>query len=203
MVAAAEKAATVQQTKTPSYTSHQARTSSRLRLRFSSVRRLSEMRKHGRPSKRLLVLLVWACCQQMSTYRRVERDQMSCRKSGTVRLPPFFENLFPPPSSIRVTQIDAPYYVPRGIHPRASILLIADDIVVNTGRFYGQIRNLRIDIRDTDPYEHVCALHYQVAQATSIHDVELIASSETTQRGMCKLPISPSMGPTYQGSEKQ
>ncbi|CAK7219716.1 hypothetical protein SBRCBS47491_003942 [Sporothrix bragantina] len=55
---------------------------------------------------------------------------------------------------------------------------------INTARFYSQIRNLRIDITSTNKNAHICALHYQVAQATSIQNVELIANSSNTQRGM-------------------
>ncbi|RDW86246.1 glycoside hydrolase family 55 protein [Aspergillus mulundensis] len=55
---------------------------------------------------------------------------------------------------------------------------------VNTARFYSQIRNLRIDITSTDPNAYVCAIHYQIAQATSLQDVELIATTETTQQGI-------------------
>ena len=58
---------------------------------------------------------------------------------------------------------------------------------VNTARFYGQIRNLKIDITDTDPNAYVCAIHYQVAQATSLQEVELVAKTGTTQQGICKL----------------
>ncbi|ORY15484.1 pectate lyase superfamily protein-domain-containing protein [Clohesyomyces aquaticus] len=55
---------------------------------------------------------------------------------------------------------------------------------INTARFYGQIRNIKIDIRATDPGAYVAALHYQVAQATTIENVELIADSGTTQQGI-------------------
>ncbi|KAF2281587.1 pectin lyase-like protein, partial [Westerdykella ornata] len=55
---------------------------------------------------------------------------------------------------------------------------------INTSRFYGQIRNFVIDITRTHPDEYVCAIHYQVAQATSIQDVELVAKTGTTQQGM-------------------
>lgn len=57
---------------------------------------------------------------------------------------------------------------------------------INTARFYGQIRNIKIDIRATDPGAYVCALHYQVAQATTIENVELIADSAT----VCSIPIT-------------
>ncbi|KAL3486958.1 pectate lyase superfamily protein-domain-containing protein [Aspergillus germanicus] len=55
---------------------------------------------------------------------------------------------------------------------------------INTARFYSQIRNLRIDITATDAGAYVAALHYQVAQATTIENVEIIADSGTTQQGM-------------------
>ncbi|KAL3462096.1 pectate lyase superfamily protein-domain-containing protein [Aspergillus heterothallicus] len=55
---------------------------------------------------------------------------------------------------------------------------------INTARFYSQIRNLRIDITATNAGAYVAALHYQVAQATTIENVEIIADSGTTQQGM-------------------
>ncbi|KAL4941643.1 hypothetical protein BDV06DRAFT_212488 [Aspergillus oleicola] len=55
---------------------------------------------------------------------------------------------------------------------------------VTTARFYSQIRNLRIDITATDPNAYVCAIHYQIAQATSLQDVELVATTGTTQQGI-------------------
>ncbi|KAL4884771.1 pectin lyase fold/virulence factor [Aspergillus karnatakaensis] len=55
---------------------------------------------------------------------------------------------------------------------------------VNTARFYSQIRNIRIDITSTDPNAYVCAIHYQIAQATSLQEVELIARTGTTQQGI-------------------
>ncbi|GAP93420.1 hypothetical protein SAMD00023353_10300200 [Rosellinia necatrix] len=55
---------------------------------------------------------------------------------------------------------------------------------INTARFYGQIRNIKIDIRATNPGAYVAALHYQVAQATTLENIELIADSATTQQGI-------------------
>jgi len=57
---------------------------------------------------------------------------------------------------------------------------------VNTANFYRQIRNLRIDITNTRPVQEVACIHYQIAQATSLQFVELIAKAGTTQRGICK-----------------
>lgn len=55
---------------------------------------------------------------------------------------------------------------------------------VNTARFYGQIRNFKIDITATRASAYVAGVHYQVAQATTIENVEFIADSSTTQQGM-------------------
>ncbi|GFF51813.1 glucan 1,3-beta-glucosidase [Aspergillus lentulus] len=55
---------------------------------------------------------------------------------------------------------------------------------INTARLYSQIRNLKIDITASNPGAYVAALHYQVAQATTIENVEIIAGSATTQQGM-------------------
>ncbi|EAQ92534.1 hypothetical protein CHGG_00769 [Chaetomium globosum CBS 148.51] len=46
---------------------------------------------------------------------------------------------------------------------------------VNTANFYRQIRNVIIDVRDAPVKEDTACLHYQVAQATSLQNVELRA----------------------------
>ncbi|RFU75893.1 pectin lyase fold virulence factor [Trichoderma arundinaceum] len=55
---------------------------------------------------------------------------------------------------------------------------------INTANFYRQIRNLRIDITKTRATQQVACLHYQVAQATSLQNMELIAKTNTTQRAI-------------------
>ncbi|EJP61727.1 Pectin lyase fold/virulence factor [Beauveria bassiana ARSEF 2860] len=55
---------------------------------------------------------------------------------------------------------------------------------VNTANFYRQIRNIRIDIRKVKEGSVITGIHYQVAQATSTQNVELIAQSGTDQIGM-------------------
>lgn len=57
---------------------------------------------------------------------------------------------------------------------------------VNTASFYRQIRNFRVDVTETRPAQEVACLHYQVAQATSLQFMELIAKSGTKQRGIGK-----------------
>ncbi|KAK1638756.1 pectate lyase superfamily protein-domain-containing protein [Colletotrichum phormii] len=48
---------------------------------------------------------------------------------------------------------------------------------VNTANFYRQIRNVIIDVRPAPPSEEAACLHYQVAQATSMQNVELRAGA--------------------------
>ncbi|KAI1863819.1 uncharacterized protein JN550_009317 [Neoarthrinium moseri] len=57
---------------------------------------------------------------------------------------------------------------------------------INTANFYRQIRNFVIDIRAVDQNAYVAALHYQVAQATSLQFVDFICtqSSTTTQQAI-------------------
>ncbi|KAK3938876.1 hypothetical protein QBC46DRAFT_450873, partial [Diplogelasinospora grovesii] len=51
---------------------------------------------------------------------------------------------------------------------------------VNTANFYRQLRNVAIDVRATDPAQKIACLHYQIAQATSLQNVELIAGPAQT-----------------------
>ncbi|KAI0457369.1 pectate lyase superfamily protein-domain-containing protein [Xylaria acuta] len=55
---------------------------------------------------------------------------------------------------------------------------------INTARFYSQIRNVKLDITATNAGAYIAALHYQVAQATTLESVEIIADSATTQQGI-------------------
>ncbi|CAK7236239.1 hypothetical protein SBRCBS47491_009570 [Sporothrix bragantina] len=52
----------------------------------------------------------------------------------------------------------------------------AEEYYINTANFYRQIRNVAIDI--TGAGVNISCLHYQVAQATSLQNVELIASTD-------------------------
>ena len=71
---------------------------------------------------------------------------------------------------------------------------LAKEWYVNTANFYRQIRNVKVDIRDAPADKNICAIHYQVAQATSMQNVELIAKTGTTQQGMCRYFFSPPLG---------
>ncbi|KAH8812142.1 pectate lyase superfamily protein-domain-containing protein [Xylogone sp. PMI_703] len=55
---------------------------------------------------------------------------------------------------------------------------------VNTANFYRQIRNIIIDITKAPDGQQVTCLHYQVAQATSLQNVELRAAAGSSQTGM-------------------
>lgn len=48
---------------------------------------------------------------------------------------------------------------------------------INTANFYRQLRNIRIDVTITNPAQKVACLHYQIAQATSTQNVELVAGA--------------------------
>lgn len=55
---------------------------------------------------------------------------------------------------------------------------------INTANFYWQIRNVIIDVTLTRDAQKVTCLHYQVAQATSLQNVELVAAAGSSQTGM-------------------
>ncbi|OTA63183.1 glycoside hydrolase family 55 protein [Hypoxylon sp. EC38] len=55
---------------------------------------------------------------------------------------------------------------------------------INTANFYRQIRNVIIDVTLTRNAQKVSCLHYQVAQATSLQNVELVAAAGSSQTGM-------------------
>lgn len=43
---------------------------------------------------------------------------------------------------------------------------------LNTANFLRSIRNFKIDIRLTNPTAYICGIHWQVAQATSLENIE-------------------------------
>lgn len=44
------------------------------------------------------------------------------------------------------------------------------------------IRNFVIDITNTDPQAYVCGIHWQVAQATDLQDIDFYMKPGTTQQ---------------------
>ncbi|RAL06587.1 pectin lyase-like protein [Aspergillus homomorphus CBS 101889] len=57
---------------------------------------------------------------------------------------------------------------------------------VNQNNFLRSIRNFRMDITRTDPNAYVCAIHWQVAQGTSLENIEfyMMQDGVTTQQGI-------------------
>lgn len=55
---------------------------------------------------------------------------------------------------------------------------------VNTANFYRQVRNVIIDVSRADDAQDSACLHYQVAQATSTQNVELVARRGSRQTGI-------------------
>ncbi|OGM39526.1 hypothetical protein ABOM_012090 [Aspergillus bombycis] len=57
---------------------------------------------------------------------------------------------------------------------------------INTNNFLRNVRNFKIDITRTDPMAYVCAIHWQVAQGTTLENIEfyMAQDQETTQQGI-------------------
>ncbi|CEI63499.1 unnamed protein product [Fusarium venenatum] len=78
-----------------------------------------------------------------------------------------------------------------GLGVITSDVYITDDQqwYLNTANFLRSIRNFKMDIRLTNPTAYVCAIHWQVAQATSLENIEfyMLYNSEVpsnTQQGI-------------------
>lgn len=48
--------------------------------------------------------------------------------------------------------------------------------------FYRSVRNLVIDITNTDPTAYVCGIHWEIAQATDLQNIDFYMKSGTTQQ---------------------
>lgn len=55
---------------------------------------------------------------------------------------------------------------------------------INQNNFLRSIRNFKMDITRTDPNAYVCAIHWQVAQGTSLENIEFYMMQDglTTQQ---------------------
>ncbi|PYH80406.1 pectin lyase-like protein [Aspergillus uvarum CBS 121591] len=75
-----------------------------------------------------------------------------------------------------------------GLGVITSDVYIGDDTewYVNQNNFLRSIRNFRMDITRTDPNAYVCAIHWQVAQGTSLENIEfyMMQDGVTTQQGI-------------------
>jgi hypothetical protein len=79
--------------------------------------------------------------------------------------------------------VERPVIVASGSFVGPGVLSIDGD---KKGHVYRQMRNLRIDMTETDPLREVACVHYGADQIASIDDVELIASGSlgTLHRGI-------------------
>ncbi|RHZ63004.1 hypothetical protein CDV55_105196 [Aspergillus turcosus] len=57
---------------------------------------------------------------------------------------------------------------------------------INTNNFLRSVRNFKMDITNTDQGAYICAIHWQVAQGTSLENIEfyMTQSASTTQQGI-------------------
>jgi hypothetical protein len=44
---------------------------------------------------------------------------------------------------------------------------------LDTANFLRSVRNFKIDIRPASPWSYMCAIHWQVAQATSLENIDI------------------------------
>lgn len=70
------------------------------------------------------------------------------------------------------TILAAPSFVGLGVI--TSDVYISDDVewYIVQSNFLRSVRNFKMDIRLTDPYAYICAIHWQVAQGTSLENIE-------------------------------
>jgi hypothetical protein len=73
-----------------------------------------------------------------------------------------------------------------GLGVITSDVYVSDDEqwYINQNNFLRSVKNFKIDVRHTDPYAYVCAIHWQVAQGTSLENIEFYALADTTQQGI-------------------
>ncbi|KAI9371139.1 pectin lyase-like protein [Aspergillus egyptiacus] len=75
-----------------------------------------------------------------------------------------------------------------GLGVITSDVYITDNIqwYLSTSNFLRSIRNFKIDITRTDPNAYVCGIHWQVAQGTSLENIEfyMMQDGQTTQQGV-------------------
>ncbi|KAK2742694.1 hypothetical protein FQN57_005149 [Myotisia sp. PD_48] len=61
-----------------------------------------------------------------------------------------------------------------------------DQWYLNTNNFLRSIKNFKLDIRRTNANAYICAIHWQIAQATSLENIEfhMMQDDKTTQQGI-------------------
>ncbi|RYP21256.1 hypothetical protein DL767_009308 [Monosporascus sp. MG133] len=81
------------------------------------------------------------------------------------------------------TLLAASSFVGQGVI--TSDVYVSDDEewYVNTANFLRSVRNFRIDIRPANPWSYLCGIHWQVAQATSLENIEFYMLYESDVPG--------------------
>lgn len=54
---------------------------------------------------------------------------------------------------------------------------------LNTANFLRSVKNFKIDIRAASPWAYICGIHWQVAQATSLENIEFYMLFESDVPG--------------------
>ncbi|TPX10950.1 uncharacterized protein E0L32_008156 [Thyridium curvatum] len=81
------------------------------------------------------------------------------------------------------TLLAASSFVGQGVI--TSDVYISDDVewYLNTANFLRSVRNFKIDIRPASPWSYMCGIHWQVAQATSLENIEFYMLFESDVPG--------------------
>ncbi|KAL4861530.1 pectate lyase superfamily protein-domain-containing protein [Aspergillus spectabilis] len=91
-----------------------------------------------------------------------------------------------PPGTYLVSSSIIQYYNTQflGDHITVPTILAASSFVGLGNNFLRSVKNFKIDIRLTDPNAYVCPIHWQVAQGTSLENIEFYALTGMTQQGI-------------------
>lgn len=60
---------------------------------------------------------------------------------------------------------------------------------INTNNFLRSVRNFKMDITRTDPNAYVCAIHWQVAQGTSLENIDFYMSQAAGNTQQVSFPL--------------
>lgn len=84
------------------------------------------------------------------------------------------------------TIIGAPSFVGLGVITSDVYVGDQEEWYINTSNFLRSIRNFKMDITRTNQDAYICAIHWQVAQGTSLENIEFYMSQDaaTTQQGI-------------------
>jgi hypothetical protein len=62
---------------------------------------------------------------------------------------------------------------------------------LNTNNFLRSVRNFKMDITHTDPNAYVCAIHWQVAQGTTLENIDFYMSQADGNTQQVTSPLFP------------